>query len=61
MAQLTFNMAVMQFLADHRNVLLTKFFLLASFAGQAEGYILVVTLIYVMFDKTLAVRLAVLL
>jgi len=61
MAQLTFNMAVMQFLADHRNVLLTKFFLLASFAGQVEGYILVVTLIYVMFDKTLAVRLAVLL
>jgi membrane-associated phospholipid phosphatase len=61
MAQLTFNMAVMQFLADHRNVLLTKFFLLASFVGQVEGYILVVTLIYVMFDKTLAVRLAVLL
>ena len=61
MAQLTFNMAVMQFLADHRILLLTKFFLLASFVGQAEGYILVVTLIYVMFDKTLAVRLAVLL
>jgi len=61
MAQLTFNMAVMQFLVDHRNVLLTKLFLLASFAGQVEGYILIVTLIYVMFDKTLAVRLAVLL
>lgn len=60
MAQLTFNMAAMQFLADHRNFLLTKFFLLASFVGQAEGYILVVTLIYVVFDKTLAVRLAVL-
>ena len=51
----------MQFLADHRNFLLTKFFLLASFIGQVEGYILVVTLIYVMFDKTLAVRLSVLL
>ena len=61
MAQLTFNMAVMQFLVDHRNVLLTKFFLLASFAGQVDGYILIVTLIYVMLDKTLAVRLAVLL
>jgi membrane-associated phospholipid phosphatase len=60
MAQLTFNMAVMQFLADHRNFLLTKFFLLATFVGQIEGYILVVTLIYVIFDKTLAVRLAVL-
>ncbi|MGB8412370.1 MAG: phosphatase PAP2 family protein [Candidatus Binatus sp.] len=61
MSQLTFNMTVMQFLADHRNVLLTKFFLLATFAGQVEGYILIVTLIYVMFDKTLAVRLAVVL
>jgi len=60
MAQLIFNMAVMRFLADHRNFLLTKFFLLASFVGEVEGYILVVTLIYVMFDKTLAVRLALL-
>ncbi len=51
----------MQFLADHRDVFLTKFFLLATFLGQVEGYILIVTLIYVMFDKTLAVRLSVLL
>ncbi len=54
-------MAVVQFLADHRNFLLTQFFLLASFIGQVEGYILVVTLIYVIFNKTLAVRLSVLL
>jgi len=60
MAQWTFNIAVMQFLADHRNFLLTKFFLLASFVGEVEGYILVVTLIYVAFDKRLAVRLSVL-
>ncbi|MFZ0888116.1 MAG: phosphatase PAP2 family protein [Candidatus Binataceae bacterium] len=57
---MTFNIAVMQFLADHRTFFLTKFFLLASFVGQVEGYILIVTLIYVMVDKTLAVRLSVL-
>jgi membrane-associated phospholipid phosphatase len=60
MAHWTFDMPVMQFLADHRTFLLTKFFLLATFVGEAEGYILVITLIYVMFDKTLAVRLSVL-
>ncbi len=60
MTQLIFDMSVMRFLADHRTFLLTKFFLLASFVGQVDGYILVVILIYVMFDKTLAVRLAVL-
>jgi membrane-associated phospholipid phosphatase len=60
MGQLPFNMAVMQFLAEQRNVFLTKFLLLASFLGEVEGYILIITLIYVMFDKRLAVRLAVL-
>jgi membrane-associated phospholipid phosphatase len=60
MAHWTFDMSVMQYLADHRTFLLTKFFLLATFVGEAEGYILVITLIYVMFDKTLAVRLSVL-
>ena len=60
MAHWTFDMPVMQFLADHRTFLLTKFFLFATFIGEADGYILVITLIYVMFDKTLAVRLSVL-
>jgi len=60
MAPLPFNMAVMEFLAAHRDPLLTKFFLLATFAGEIEGYILIVTLIYVAFDKSLAVRLSVL-
>ncbi|MGC1340932.1 MAG: phosphatase PAP2 family protein [Candidatus Binataceae bacterium] len=61
MAHLPFNMALMQFLADHRNVALTRIFLAATFAGEVEGYILIVTFIYVVFDKSLAIRLSVLL
>jgi membrane-associated phospholipid phosphatase len=60
MLQWTFSMPVMQFLADHRTPLLTKFFLLATFTGASEGYILIATLIYVWFDKTLAIRLSIL-
>jgi hypothetical protein len=60
MAELIFNVDAMLFLADHRNVFLTKFFLVASFVDEIEGYILIVTLVYVMYDKTLAVRLSVL-
>ncbi len=60
MTQWTFDIAFMQFLVDHRGLLLTKLFLVASFVGEPEGYILIVTLIYVMFDKILAVRLGVL-
>ena len=59
MAHWTYDIALMQFLVDHRTVLLTKMFLFASFWGETNAYILVVTLIYVMFDKTLAVRLSV--
>lgn len=59
MAHWTYDIALMQFLLDHRTVLLTKMFLFASFWGETNAYILVVTLIYVMFDKTLAVRLSV--
>ena len=55
MAHWTYDIALMQFLLDHRTVLLTKMFLFASFWGETNAYILVVTLIYVMFDKTLAV------
>jgi hypothetical protein len=53
-------MALIQFLADHRNVFLTKFFLVASFIGDVEGYILIITLIYVIWDKQLAIRLSIL-
>lgn len=49
----------MQFLVEHRTALLTKIFLAASFFGETYAFILLVTLIYDMFDKTLAVRLSV--
>ncbi|MBI4514245.1 MAG: phosphatase PAP2 family protein [Deltaproteobacteria bacterium] len=55
-----FDMALMQYLADHRLPWLTPLVQLASHLGEVQGYVLVVTLFYVMFDKTLAVRLSVL-
>ncbi|MGD0142952.1 MAG: phosphatase PAP2 family protein [Rhizomicrobium sp.] len=61
MTPLPFSMALMEFLAEHREPLLTKFFLFMTFLGEVNGYILIVTLIYVMFDKSLGVRLAVML
>jgi membrane-associated phospholipid phosphatase len=57
---LHFNMQLMNFLADHRSPLLTQVFLFFTDIGEINGYILIATLIYVMFDKTLAVRLTVL-
>jgi membrane-associated phospholipid phosphatase len=56
---LHFNMQLMQFLADHRAPWLTDIFLFFTFIGDINGYILVATLIYVAFDKRLAVRLSV--
>jgi membrane-associated phospholipid phosphatase len=56
---LHFNMQLMQALADHRTPLLTGFFQFFTFIGDTDGYILVGTLIYVAFDKRLAVRLMV--
>lgn len=60
MCQLPFNLTILQLLADHRNIFLTKLFLAASFLGSADCYILIVILIYVMWDKRLAIRLSVL-
>lgn len=58
--ELHFNMAAMNWLADHRLPWLTSLMQAATFMGEIQGYILVSTLIYVAFDKTLAVRLALL-
>lgn len=60
MGQLSFNIDLIQFLADSRSGFLTGFFLFCSFIGETEGYVLVVTGIYVMYDKALAFRLSVL-
>jgi len=56
---LHFNIQLMQVLADHRTPFLTLFFQFFTFIGDTNGYILVGTLIYVAFDKRLAVRLMV--
>ena len=58
---LHFNLALIEFIARHRNPLLTQLFLFFTFLGDTNGYILVITLIYVVWDKRLAVRLTVLL
>ena len=59
MAPLPFNLGLVQLLADHRNVFLTKLAQIAAFAGGVEGYILLATLIYVVWNKRLAIRLSV--
>jgi membrane-associated phospholipid phosphatase len=58
-APLPFNLGLVQFLADHRNVYLTKLAHVAAFAGGVEGYILLAALIYVVWNKRLAIQLSV--
>jgi membrane-associated phospholipid phosphatase len=55
-----FSMPAMHWLADHRLSWLTPVMQAASFMGEVQGYVLVSTLIYVAFDKSLAVRLTLL-
>ncbi|MGA3011595.1 MAG: phosphatase PAP2 family protein [Terracidiphilus sp.] len=59
MAPLPFNLGLVQLLADHRNILLTKLAHFAGFAGGVKGYILLAALIYVVWNKRLAVQLSV--
>lgn len=61
MTPLPFHLEFIQFLADHRTVPLTRFFLAATSLGSFSAYLLIVTLIYVAWNKQLAIRLAVLL
>jgi membrane-associated phospholipid phosphatase len=53
---LHFNLGLVQLLADHRNVFLTKLALIAAFMGAVEGYLLLIMLFYVVWNKRLAVR-----
>jgi membrane-associated phospholipid phosphatase len=57
-AELPFSLDFLQFLYEHRSIPLTYFFQLATFLGEVEGYVLVVILIYVAFDKGLAFKLS---
>ena len=60
MFSLQFNLKFIEFLADHRNPFLTDFFLSFTALGAFDVYILIVTLIYVAWNKQLAIRLSVL-
>ncbi len=59
MSELPFSIELMQFLVDHRTEPLLSFFSFWSDFGDVEGYIFVIAVIYTMYDKSLAFRLAV--
>lgn len=59
MAPLPFNFGLVQLLSDHRNLFFTKLSLIAAFLGGVQGYILLAALIYVVWNKRFAIRLAV--
>lgn len=58
--QLPWGTDLVREIANYRSDGLTQFFQLFSELGEAEGYILVVTLIYVAFNRELGFRLAIL-
>ena len=60
MEELPFNIDLIRFLADSRTEFLTRLNQFFTFLGEVEGFVLVVALIYVAFDKKLAYRLSVL-
>jgi membrane-associated phospholipid phosphatase len=53
---LPFNLGLVQLLADHRNVFLTNLALVAAYMGAVEGYLLLIMLFYVVWNKRLAIR-----
>ena len=61
MAPLPFNLGLVQLLADHRNIYLVKLALIAAFMGSTQGYILLILIFYVAWNKHLAIRLTVVL
>jgi len=60
MKELSFNIELIRLLADRRTEFLTSLFQFFTSLGEVEGYVLLVTLIFVVYDKTLAYRLSVL-
>lgn len=55
-----FHLTWIQFLAARRTPLLTHLFTAATFFGNADAYILIFLLLYVLWDKRLAIRLSML-
>ncbi len=60
MPESSFSLELVQFLFENRNGPATALFQLFTLLGEIEGYVLVVCLIYVAYDKKLAFRLSVL-
>jgi membrane-associated phospholipid phosphatase len=60
MAPLPFDLELLRLLANARTELLTSVFQFLTFLGDVEGYVLLVTLIYVTVDKRLAYRISLL-
>jgi membrane-associated phospholipid phosphatase len=60
MDHLPFDMGIMEFLADHRLAGLTAFFTFFTDLGEVQGYLAIIIFLYVVVDKRLAVRLALL-
>jgi membrane-associated phospholipid phosphatase len=59
MIPLHFNLQLVQFFVDHRNLAFTRLFITASFFGSATFYAFLTILLYVMWDKHQAVRLSI--
>jgi len=55
-----FNLALIEVLEAHRTYSLTKLFLFFTALGGFDGYVVVIASIYVLWDKRLAVKLAIL-
>jgi membrane-associated phospholipid phosphatase len=56
MGDLHFNQDLIRFLAEHRSGALTAFFQFFSFMGEIEGYLMVFALVFVAYDKRLALQ-----
>lgn len=60
MIEFPFGTDAISKIIEYRSDTINHFFQFVSYMGEVEGYILVITCIYIMYDKKLAYRLAVL-
>lgn len=60
MAELPFDIGIIEFLAEFRNSILDPIFIFFTWVGDLYGFILVISIVYVMFDKRIGFRLAIL-
>lgn len=58
MIEFPFGEDALRFIIENRVEYITSFLQFFTFLGEDEGYILIITFIYMVYDKSLAVRLA---